>query len=314
MTRKYNILLIEDDAVDVELIMEYLSDVENFNFHLHTVEGLGQAQAAISDFRDGFDIVLMDLGLRESRGIETYHRFSEMKAGLPVIITTGLDDEETGLQAITEGAQDYLVKGKFTKHEAVQAIRFAVERFRLEQKIIEKEIIYRGIFEAVTDALIIHDKEGKILEVNPAAVALYNFSVDEFLSKNIEDLVHPDYKKEASCSLCQVEKGKVYSSETIDLNKEEEEIYTKKTSRPMLYGDKEEVLMVVHDITDLKRVEVELKKHRDNLEIEVQKRTKELEEKYNEMERTYKLMIGREFRIKELRDEVKKLKEMVKKY
>ncbi|MCF7920830.1 MAG: PAS domain S-box protein [Candidatus Cloacimonetes bacterium] len=300
------ILHIEDDEADVELLAESLHQDTNF-FCKITVEH--DLEGAARRLRTGkYDIVLIDLGLGATRGIETYRHFKELNVQVPVIIVTGLDDEEVGLQAISEGAQDYLVKGRLNSSGVVQSIKYARERFKIEQKLAEQEMQYRSIFETVTDALLIHDTAGKILEVNPAATDIYGYSREELLTLTIFDLVHPDSHVSLINSIGNIKGNAIYHGESLDIRKDGKLINTVITSRRLIFQGKEQILGVVHDVTELKKIEEELRKHRDKLEEQVKERTAELEDKYLELAKDYQLMIGRELRIKELREEIKSLK------
>jgi PAS domain S-box-containing protein len=312
MSRIYRILLIEDDAGDAELMQEILSDITDIKFEIELAESLVFAKDRLDKAEEPFDIVLLDLGMRDTIGMETFDAFKKFKAGLPVIITTGLDDEEIAIQAITEGAQDYLVKGRFDSLTAARAVRYAVERYGIEKKLAETVLQYRSIFETVSDAILIHDFEGRMIEINPAAENLYGYTTQELLQKKIDELVVPEQKGEIASSFYGIEKGAVMRWETADLTRKGDKIHTIKTSRRFIYKGEKQILTVVHDITELKKAEQELRQHRDTLEQKVQERTAELQKKYDELERIYKLMIGREFRIKELRDEVKELKAKIK--
>jgi len=130
---KVKILLIEDDIADIELLDAYLSDVENFYYDLTSVHSLEEARGIFEN--QVFSIVIMDLGLISSKGIDTYRAYKDFKIDLPVLIVTGLDDQETGMQAINEGAQDYLVKGQFDGNTMVQAICYAIARYQIEEKL-----------------------------------------------------------------------------------------------------------------------------------------------------------------------------------
>jgi signal transduction histidine kinase len=132
---KVKILHIEDDIADIELLDAYLSDVDNFIYDLTSVHSFEEAGMMLTE--KDFSIVIMDLGLIITRGIETYRAFKALKVNLPVLIVTGLDDQDIGMQAINEGAQDYLVKGQFDGNSMVQAIRYALARYQIEIKLKE---------------------------------------------------------------------------------------------------------------------------------------------------------------------------------
>ncbi|HSW50862.1 MAG TPA: response regulator, partial [Bryobacteraceae bacterium] len=121
-----NILLIEDNPGDARLIQEALASAGGPELQMHWVDRLAQGMQAAHD--GAFDAVLLDLSLPDSRGLETFERFRRHMPGLPVVVLTGLDDEDMALRAAAEGAQDYLVKGTLKSSGILRAVRFAVER------------------------------------------------------------------------------------------------------------------------------------------------------------------------------------------
>jgi len=92
------------------------------------------------------DVVLLDMGLPDSSGPGTVKEFCGRFPALPVIVMTGMDDEETGMDALKDGAQDYLVKGQFGHRELKRAISYAAERKAL---LNEKEELVRQLREAL---------------------------------------------------------------------------------------------------------------------------------------------------------------------
>lgn len=130
------ILLLEDSDADAEFISEILSEQPAVSFGIFRAKSLSEA---ISVLEGGdIDVVLSDLGLPDSQGIDTVRTLCRHSKTVPIVVLTGLDDEETGLLALHEGAQDYLVKGQLSGHSLVQSVRYANERNRIEQELIRK--------------------------------------------------------------------------------------------------------------------------------------------------------------------------------
>ncbi|MGR3220664.1 MAG: response regulator, partial [Candidatus Anammoxibacter sp.] len=122
------VLLIEDNPGDVRLIQEMLSD----NRHLFRLEDVDRLSKGLEFLAEtDIDVVLIDLGLPDSRGLETFKRFHNHKPTMPVVVLTGLDDEALGIKAVREGAQDYLMKGDVGKNVLTRSLRFAIERQKL---------------------------------------------------------------------------------------------------------------------------------------------------------------------------------------
>src|SRR5438552_3008701 len=120
------VLLIEDNPGDAALICEYLSEVEGSPFSLEHVDRLSLGLNRLK--KGGIAIVLLDLSLPDSDGLDTVDRIVAASETIPVLVLTGLDDKEMGLAAVRKGAQDFLVKGKLTATGIVRAIRYTIER------------------------------------------------------------------------------------------------------------------------------------------------------------------------------------------
>ena len=120
------ILLIEDNPGDARLIREALASSGGPPVQVHWVDRLAQGMEAAK--AGSFDAVLLDLSLPDSRGFDTFDRFRKQAPGLPVIVLTGLDDEDMALRAAAEGAQDYLVKGTLKPSGILRVLRFAIQR------------------------------------------------------------------------------------------------------------------------------------------------------------------------------------------
>ena len=120
------LLLVEDDQGDALLVQRLLdaSPLESFSIE---VVSTAAASAARLD-QGGVDVVLLDLGLPDSDGFDTVFNLHESFPNVPVVVLTGLDDEEVGLQAIQCGAHDYVPKGMLDGQLLYRAIRFAVAR------------------------------------------------------------------------------------------------------------------------------------------------------------------------------------------
>jgi CheY-like chemotaxis protein len=135
--QRLRVLLIEDDPASVLLVRELLMDGQTAQFELDAVPRLADLGARAD--RHTFDVVLTDLGLPDSQGLDTYRRVRAMVDGVPVIVLTGLDDEAIGLQALQEGAQDYLIKGEITGRALARSLRYGVDRARLEAHLRQSQ-------------------------------------------------------------------------------------------------------------------------------------------------------------------------------
>jgi diguanylate cyclase (GGDEF)-like protein len=131
--RAIDVLLIEDDPGDADYLKEILSEETSPPFHVETAERLGPGLARISDTSP--DVVLLDLTLPDSHGLETFARLRESAPGVPVVILSGLESEAFAYQAVGNGAQDYLVKDRLDRGHLVRTIRYAIERDRINKEL-----------------------------------------------------------------------------------------------------------------------------------------------------------------------------------
>ena len=139
------ILVLEDNPSDALLVQSLLAREKSFNHLLTREKRLKDGLARVA--KQTFDIALVDLGLPDSRNLETFVALRKVAPRLPVIVMTGGDDLETALAAIKLGAQDYLLKGEMTGFILSRAIRYAIER---EQRESEREKLVADLQKALT--------------------------------------------------------------------------------------------------------------------------------------------------------------------
>jgi DNA-binding response OmpR family regulator len=125
--------LIEDNPGDAFLIKFYLGESMSPKFNFFHGENMKMANELMS--KNNFDIILMDLNLPDSVGLDTIKKLLEKYPNNLVIVLTGLVDEKVGLETVRFGAQDFLVKGKFDGKVLISSIMFAFERFNLNKQL-----------------------------------------------------------------------------------------------------------------------------------------------------------------------------------
>ncbi len=133
------VLLVEDNPGDRRLLEEMLVQQGGDRFVLECADQLSRTLERLQ--HQAFDLVLLDLGLPDSQGLDTLRKTLAGANSIPVVVLTGMEDELIGVQAVRAGAQDYLVKGKFTGDTLERSMRYAVERkkvlVQLEQSLRE---------------------------------------------------------------------------------------------------------------------------------------------------------------------------------
>jgi Flp pilus assembly CpaE family ATPase len=123
-----NVLLIEDNPGDTRLIRELFKEAKGVPTSLLCADRLSSGLEVLS--KGGVDVVLLDLSLPDSKGLDTFSRVHTHAKELPVIVLSGFDDEELAMKAVRDGAQDYMAKGSVNSQSLMRSVRFAVERNR----------------------------------------------------------------------------------------------------------------------------------------------------------------------------------------
>ena len=155
------VLLIEDSADDALLIRKSLAGAMKVPYELKHVDGLSRGMERLAGGE--IDVVLLDLGLPDGRGISTFSVLHKHSPDVPVIVLTGHDDEELAIEAVQKGAQDYLVKGKVDGGLLRRSIRYAIERQKLSTQLKQsmKEInTLRGFLPICANCKKIRDDQG----------------------------------------------------------------------------------------------------------------------------------------------------------
>jgi PAS domain S-box-containing protein len=140
-TKPIRVLLVEDNPGDARLIQEMLAEAGGQDFSIEWVSRLADGLERLT--RDQIDVVLLDLGLPDSRGLETFFKARQHAPQVPFVVLTGLADETLALTALRKGAQDYLFKDETQPGLLLRTIRYATERKRAELALeAEREKLY----------------------------------------------------------------------------------------------------------------------------------------------------------------------------
>jgi PAS domain S-box-containing protein len=184
--KQCHVLVIEDDTGDYETIARCLSRAEGIDFRIERAIRFADGLQRLAD--GGIDVVLLDINLPDSRGLETFQKLHFQAPQFPVIVLTGHPDESIGIQAAREGAQDYLVKGEFDDNLLVRSIRYSMARNRSKVRLARTLQLartgsanLRNIINSSADGMLVVDSMGIILFSNPTADALFGHSAGELL-------------------------------------------------------------------------------------------------------------------------------------
>lgn len=131
------VLVIEDSPTAVAIIRGLLARVGEGFFQVESAGTLADGTAYIG--RHNVQVILLDLTLPDSEGLDTFREIYRHASHLPIVVLSGTDDENIAMEAVREGAQDYLVKGKVDSKALTHSVRYAVERKRAEMAQIQQE-------------------------------------------------------------------------------------------------------------------------------------------------------------------------------
>lgn len=277
--KNIKVLLIEDNLGDARLIQELLLEVKDENFEIEIADQLSKGLNLLAE--GGFDIILTDLGLPETQGLDTFVKIYTRVPMIPIIVLTGLNDESIATKAVHEGAQDYLIKGQIDGNLLSRAICYAIERKQTEKELRNAKIFTESIISNVPEVIYSLDREMKVIYISPKCEQLYGYTSDEFKNDPTKlwmEVIHPDDKHMLEPIYEKLTKGESYSFEYRIINKDGNTHWVHDTGNPLLdhEGKIERLEGSIQDITERKRMEEKLKRYAEHLEEEVNNRTNEL--------------------------------------
>jgi DNA-binding response OmpR family regulator len=123
------VLLVEDNPQQARLVRAFLSKFQTPSYVLVHADRLSTGLERLRE--SSVDIILLDLTLPDSAGLDTFHKVHAQAGDIPIVILSGIDDEELAVRAVRGGAQDYLLKGDLTASALVHALNFAIERHKV---------------------------------------------------------------------------------------------------------------------------------------------------------------------------------------
>ena len=203
-----NVLLVEDNPGDAVIINEMFRDIPQIQFNIFHAPNLLEGLESIS--KNEFHIVLLDLQLPDSQGIETFNHIHNLAPEIPIIILTGLEDEDFAIDIVGEGAQDYLVKGQVDSKLLARCINYSIERKHIELQLRENEEKYRLMVEKIHSGVFFVDSENHLSYVNNQMAKMLGFTVPEMLNKDISMFTNTEGESCFKKHLQKIKKGRKY--------------------------------------------------------------------------------------------------------
>lgn len=203
------ILVIEDDLTFSELVQFQLSSVGFLSHNIIAVQSIEETKEAALEFVP--DVILLDLNILDSNGIETYDSVIQIFPKSSVVVLSGMDDQSLALQIVSKGAQDYILKSDIKPQLLEKTIKYGVLRRRLKEDLEVSEKKYKDVF--YKSPMPMFKLRGKNLEIemaNQAAHDLYEVSLGEF-----KELSFYEFNSIGNTPFTELESGSSFKKEFI---------------------------------------------------------------------------------------------------
>ena len=186
-SRPLRVLLVDDDS---EYATYVAKELESAPLEIVRADSLDSACRAIASER--FDAILLDLGLPDSRGLETVARVSDASPDVPIVVLTSEPDDSMGVQSVQRGADDYLPKQTTRGDDLVRSLRYARERAAMRRSLRNREARFRALVENSYDAITLVDERYYIVYDSRSVERVTGFTPEERLGHRVDEFLHPD--------------------------------------------------------------------------------------------------------------------------
>ena len=217
--------------------------IQNKDYYVKTFNLLSKGISEVK--KNIYDVILLDLGLPDSKGKETLENFREFFDEIPVIVLTGWDDKNVAKQALEAGAQDFLVKGKYNADLLMKTIIYSIERARARKVLKDLSITMansqeqlKQIIETMNEGIVIVDPKNKICFLNQAAEKLLGQKREDFSSVSLPFLLKEESQQEIELIREDGNKAILTLTKTI-----------------IMWKGKKAFLITLHDLTEQRIIE-----------------------------------------------------------
>lgn len=245
MTKKINILIVEDNPDHVFLITQMLLKIPSdsilyFEYQIKDADSLGAAMEVLAN--NPIDVILLDLGLPDSKDLESLEKILSIYPEMPIIIQTALGRPDVIMNSLNSGAEDYLVKGEYTSTLLIKSIRYSIERRKAIIQKMHSEEQMRMLIEKNINPIFVIDEENMIQYINESAIIYFGQQKEELIGNKYGYSFDENEKIEINIS--EENKTAIAEVRTVKIKWEE----------------KDSFLITLNDITDMKNKETGLKK------------------------------------------------------
>ena len=254
------ILLVEDNPADRLLIRSMLLESTTQTFVFDHAETIAETFQLLDT--QTFDIVLLDLTLPDHGGFDTFTVVAEHAPEVPIIVLSGLDDENLALKAVNHGAQDYLVKGQVDHLLLLRAVRYGIERKRVERQLRHSEAFYQSLVENLPQYILRKDVNGRFTFANQRFCAELGMPVGEIVGKTDYDFFPPELAAKYQEDDRQVMKeGVIYDAVEEHASPQDDKSYVQVVKTP-IYDDTGQIIgtqVIFWDVTEKRQSEERLR-------------------------------------------------------
>ncbi len=187
--RLINVLLVEDNPGDAFSIQVMLQDSSSLQISFNHVTQLKSAIQALENHN--FDVAILDLSLPDSYGLDSLLALHNHAPHIPIVVLTGLSDEDTAIQAVQQGAQDYLVKNQISEPILSRSIRYAIERQRIEHALKQRTLQLEAANQELEMRTVQLEQANQALEERTIQLEAANHELEAFNYTVSHDLKNP---------------------------------------------------------------------------------------------------------------------------
>lgn len=282
------VLLIEDNSADVAILTELLADSDAQSWQITHFKRLNLALQQLQ--HNDFDVVLLDLSLPDSQGLDTIIQMQTAAPHIPIVVLTGLEDKNLALQTLAVGAQDYLVKGQISSQLLVKTVEYAIERMQILKKLQESEGRFRGVFNQTFQFMGLLSPTGILLDVNQIVKDVGGFKDEEVLKIPFWEAPYWEQLEPSQAwlkmAVLKASAGETISSEIEARTSAGTSLWLDFSIKPLNNDQGNLILLIAEgrDITKLKQAEVEIRQ------------SLKKEQELNQMKNSFISMVSHEFR------------------
>jgi len=251
---KTRIAVIDDDEDDYFIIAWYIKAIEGDKY---TINWCNNYNDAIKNIKArSYDLYFVDYRLGNQTGLDLLKEASRLENDAPFVLLTGKGSKAIDIEAMENGATDYLIKSDLNTEKIERCIRYSLDRASSLKELKSRENRYRNLFEGSKDAVFIADSGLRLKEVNAAASQLLEYKMEDLVACNLYDFIKDDTQKEEIKNLLKNNKN-ITDLEIRIQSPDQGEIKSCLLSLTLQKNsdNKNTVHGIIHDITNLKKAE-----------------------------------------------------------